>query len=372
MKILIFAPYFYPHKGGVEQYCFELAKRLCKHNRVVVLTSKFRDEAEIENIAGFKVYRLTSWNLIGKTWPVAKPTKKNKGLFKKAISFQPNVIITNTRLFPQSLKGIILAKKIRIKSIHIEHGGSHPKTNNKIFSFLAYIYDQTLGRLTISLADKVITLAKPSALFAQKLGAKNIYIFHNSVDTRFFKPNPKPKNRKGDKETVRILYIGRLIKAKGVEDLISVFKKINRKDLILDIIGEGNYKNKLVEQAKNDQRIKFWGEKDYSEIKKILSQGDIFVNPSYTEGMPTSVLEAGAMGLACIATDVGGTNEIIENNKNGFLFKPHDGLNLNKFLEKIIYDKKLRDKFSQRIQKKITKKFSWDRNIKKFENLLKD
>ncbi len=87
--------------------------------------------------------------------------------------------------------------------------------------------------------------------------------------------------------------------------------------------------------------------------------------------MPSSVLEAGAIGLPIIATAVGGTEEIIKNYKNGILVKPHNITQLRKKILELIKNKELREKLGRNAQEVVRKKFNWDNNIKRFVEILK-
>lgn len=90
----------------------------------------------------------------------------------------------------------------------------------------------------------------------------------------------------------------------------------------------------------------------------LYNSVDIFINPSYSEGLPTTVLEAGLMKCAVVATNVGGTSEIIENEKDGLLCKP-EVLDITKKLETVIKDKGLREKIAENLHKRVFKQFSW-------------
>ena len=105
---------------------------------------------------------------------------------------------------------------------------------------------------------------------------------------------------------------------------------------VLLIVGEGPYKNRLMKIAQGSgcRDIYFLGARTQEEIVNILNATDIFVNPSYSEGLPTTVIEACAVGVPVIATDVGGTREIIREGVNGFLISPQD----QKMLYSRIYD----------------------------------
>jgi len=108
------------------------------------------------------------------------------------------------------------------------------------------------------------------------------------------------------------------------------------------------------------------GQKEQGEVIKILNSSDIFVNPSHSEGLPTSVLEAGAAGLAIVATDVGGTKEIIDDGKTGFLVSPSDKEALKEKICQLIENKKLREDFGRNIHKFVKENFDWDEITEKW------
>ena len=364
-KVLIFAPYFYPHKGGLENFCLEIANRLSKKGfEVSVATSIINNEKIFENANGINIYRFCTRNILGGTYPIVLFNKSNKKTWKKLKDEKFDISITNTRFFLLSLFGQQFAKKNNIRSFHIEHGTCHPQLKNILARFCAYLYDQTLGRITIKLADKVIAISEAAAKFAHQLGANKIDIIYNSIDTSLFKIN------QNNKRNNTIIYIGRLIEAKGIQDLIQAVNNLSTDEYELLIIGDGNYKNILKNLAQENPKIKFLGEKNQAEIILLLNKSLIFVNPSYSEGLPTSVLEAGAMENAVIATDVGGTNEIIINGENGFLIPIKRPDIIEEKLNILISNHSLQEKFSNNIQQTIKSKFDWNTNIEKLANLL--
>jgi glycosyltransferase involved in cell wall biosynthesis len=94
--------------------------------------------------------------------------------------------------------------------------------------------------------------------------------------------------------------------------------------------------------------------------------------PSIKEGLPYVLLEAGLNSLPIVASDTGGINEIVENNKNGFLFFPKD---INAFamgLEKLISDENLRKQFGVESKKKIVESFDINKMIDKTEDLYRN
>lgn len=368
MKAVIFSPYFYPHRGGLEQFSWELSTRMAKFGHtIIVVSSKIGPEKHIEHIDGIRIVRLDTYDLMGSTFPIPKFNNTNKKLLQGIFSEKIDTVITNTRFFPLTLCGVWLAKKHKIKSFHIEHGTCLPNLPNSFKRFIAYLYDQIFGKLVFKLTDKCLAISKASADFSETLGGKNVEIIYNAVDTDFFRSSPATGTSDG---ITRIIFVGRLVKAKGVQDLICALGNIQTDKLRLSIVGTGNYEKELKALAKNDDRIIFIGQKNKGEIRNLLNESDIFINPSYSEGLPTSVLEAGAMELTIIATDVGGTKEIIEDNINGFLVQPHQPIEISEKIKIILEGNKTVKSVRRNIRQTVLDKFSWNKNVNKFIDYL--
>jgi glycosyltransferase len=129
-----------------------------------------------------------------------------------------------------------------------------------------------------------------------------------------------PEMRKKEKKTdqVSLGFVGRLVKLKGVDLLISAFADLvlENPHLTLQIVGDGEERESLEKQVKNlglEGKVQFLGFQDREEIQeRLLPSWDIFVNPSLQEGLPTTVIEALFAQCITVATDVGGTREIAD------------------------------------------------------------
>ena len=97
---------------------------------------------------------------------------------------------------------------------------------------------------------------------------------------------------------------------------------------------------------------------------------DIFVNPSYSEGIPTSVIEASLLGKSIIATDVGGTREIITGDGDGFLIRPGQSDGLAEKLRLLANDTGLRRAIAEKARECVRNKFSWERATSQYLSLL--
>lgn len=142
---------------------------------------------------------------------------------------------------------------------------------------------------------------------------------------------------------LKILYVGRLVEGKGLRFFIHALSKINHFDFSLTIIGDGAIKKDLIELVKNlnlYNKIKFKGFVNFSEkLLKEYSSHDVFVMPSFSEGLPQVIFEAMARGIIVVATNVGGIPGQIKNKVNGFLFDPGNENQLLNILNQIVSNK---------------------------------
>ncbi|PIZ52030.1 hypothetical protein COY27_01595 [Candidatus Woesearchaeota archaeon CG_4_10_14_0_2_um_filter_33_13] len=373
MKILFFTTNFYPYAGGLENYVLNLSTGLIKRGiQADVLTFNYGRLPSYENYQGINIYRIPSKSVLGKTYSIPRWNKQTKRMLKELGDQKYDYINTQTRFFLSTLLGWWFAKKNKIKLIHTEHGNVFVKHDNKLIQLIAWIYDQSLGRLIFKSAWKVIGISKPCCDFAIKMGAnpKKVVYIPNSIDvTKYKKVKTDLRQKLGiPKENKIITFVGRLIYAKGVQDLILACKGISGVTLL--IVGDGPYRKELENLAK-EQRVNalFVGNKDQKGVIESLSITDIFVNPSYSEGMPTSVLEAAAMGLPIIATNVGGTKEIVGEGNTINLITPNQPEVIKIRIKQFIKDNYLFRKSSKIIKERIKNRFSWKRTLEFYKRL---
>ena len=175
------------------------------------------------------------------------------------------------------------------------------------------------------------------------------------------------------------IYAGRLLYDKGIKELVKAFDKIDQSRFPskLWIIGFRDSKN-ISAIKKSD--IETWGKKrnisilePSNSMETVLSKVSCFVLPSYREGMPRSILEACAMELPIICTDVPGCRDIVTNNLNGYLCKPQDDQSLFEAMKKM-----LRLSIEQRLKmgaegrKRVEQSFSEEIVIKKALDVIDD
>jgi glycosyltransferase involved in cell wall biosynthesis len=171
---------------------------------------------------------------------------------------------------------------------------------------------------------------------------------------------------------VRILFLGWVTKNKGIYDLVNAIKEIRDKNFIVEIAGNGDeFKNleSLLEKEGLSKKVHLlnWV---YGEQKKLLlNRADIFVLPSYREGMPNSLIEAMASHTAIIATRVGGIPDLIRSKINGILVSPGDIDALKNAILYYLEDEERIIKFGERALEHVRENNSVDVAVEKFSKL---
>ena len=146
----------------------------------------------------------------------------------------------------------------------------------------------------------------------------------------------------------RIISVGRFSKEKGYVDLIEIFAKFHQTnpDWHLDLVGDGSERNKIVDRIYQHQLtdyIKVHGYLKKKEINELLSKSSLYIMTSYTESFGIVLIEAMSHGIPCLAfTSADGANELIQNNKNGYLIENRDFDEMIHKMEELANDKNKR------------------------------
>jgi glycosyltransferase involved in cell wall biosynthesis len=212
----------------------------------------------------------------------------------------------------------------------------------------------------------------------------------NGIDTDFFSVTADLRIAAGvirkkygiEDDAVVFSFIGRIVRDKGIGELIAAYKKLHvqfdRKNIYLLFIG--SFEQDLNPLTQSDYqflhehpRVILAGFQD--DVRPWLLASDIFIFPSYREGFPNVVLQACCLGVPCIVSDINGCNEIIVNEKSGLIVKPKDEQQLYEAMktmmvasreEKLLYSKTAR----KQIIENYSQQFVWSELTKEYFKLL--
>lgn len=191
------------------------------------------------------------------------------------------------------------------------------------------------------------------------------------VDMERFSLRPEVVERqKGlrNQDVFTFLFVGRIVGDKGINELVSAFEELHSKRPNCRLVLVGNYEEHLdplkpetLNIIHSTDAIDMVGEKLGEELIAWYAASDCFVLPSYREGFPNVLLEAGALGLPAIVTDINGSREIVENGKNGIIVPPQNRNALHHAMEEMIDEHSMRTKMAANARAMIASRF--DKNF---------
>lgn len=318
--------------GTIYKFRFELLKELAKNNEIFLVSPKTKNQEfflnEITSL-GVKFIEI-EFDRRG-----INPFKDIKILLNYYIflkKIKPNKVLTYT-IKPNIYGGIICQiLKIKYFATITGVGTTFQKENfvKKIVVFLnrialkniEKIFFQNKTNLGIYLENKIIKIEKTKIV--------------NGSGVNLEKFNCEIKKLNFSKQ---ILFIGRIMRDKGIEEFLEAAKRIKEKykdKVEFNILGqyeEVNYK-KIIENLQSQGIVKYLGISN--DVRNEIKNVHCLVNPSWHEGMSNVLLEAGAMKRFLIASDIPGCREIVINNETGFTFEKQNIDDLENKIEKFL------------------------------------
>jgi len=216
--------------------------------------------------------------------------------------------------------------------------------------------------------------------FSSNWYSRKVRLIPRGVDVERFHPSVPPRLRLREKlgisgQTTVIATVAHLVPVKGHPTLIEAFAQVP--DAHLWIVGKPLDKQyeALLKQMVHDldisNRVHFLG--GINDIPALLSEVDIFVLPTWArwrmEGCPVALLEAMACGKACIATDIPGSRDLIEDGRSGILVPPEDPQALAEALHRLISSEDLRIRLGQEARRRVEEHFSIEKEVSAHEAL---
>jgi glycosyltransferase involved in cell wall biosynthesis len=325
----------------------------------------------IENRGGgYLVVRYPAFELIP-NFPVPKLWRP--AFWRALRSAHPSahdVFVSHTRFFLTSAFALLCARAMRRVLLHVEHGSDYVQLNGRLTRRAARAYDLLLGRLLLRRADGVVAISHAAAAFVQRLAGRRATVIHRGMwPERLEATTPDRHVLERAAGRLVISFVGRLIDGKGVPDLLHALARAQGPQAMACIVGDGPRRADLELLAGRlgiSERVVFLGYLPEERAWAVIRASDIVVNPSYTEGLPTAVLEAALMGRAVLATDVGGTSEIVTDEQGGFLVSPHDVYGLCSRLEELLADPSLRERMGGAARVQATGRFDWRVSARRF------
>lgn len=340
---------------------------MSQHYDVTAVSSdkaRLQRYAEAEGVDSFTLgltRKITPFKDLAAVWRLYRFLKKKRPL------------IVHTHTPKAGIVGMLAARWAKVP-IRIHTVAGLPLMEAKGFKFrilkwvekLTYrcaheVFPNSSGLMDFIVSEK---LAEPSKLKVLGNGSSN------GIDTSYFDPSHysesiklEVRNELGFSESDFVfVFVGRLVGDKGINELVEAFSKLSKNNASVKLLLVGPFEENLdplsdgsLKTIQDHPGIVTTGYQE--DIRKYLFAGDALVFPSYREGFPNVVLQAGAMGLPAIVSDINGCNEIVSHEKNGLIVPVKSISELEKAMLRITEDVNLYKRLTGSSREMVTSKF---------------
>lgn len=339
MRIAQLSPYYFPHHGGVESFVRDMSLELTQMGHdVTIITSRFDKSLPLsEEKDGVHIRRVPILATLLRT-PVARklPEQFRNGRF--------DIVHTHT---PPPSFAFTMAKRLR--KMHIPNVVTYHCDSDipsRLISPFVRFVDRFVSRRIIGNATKVLVTTKTYSSTSTNTWKIVPEIVPVSADTRRFHPDEEDResirkrfNLKGKKA---VLFVGRLVRHKGVQFLIDAMRYVGD-DTVLLVVGDGEFSHSLSRLAKGyglGKKVIMLGDVPDSILPSLYRAADVVVVPSTSrlEAFSIAAIEAMASGTPVLVSNIPGVREVIESGVHGLRSEPMDSRNIAEKLEEILLD----------------------------------
>jgi glycosyltransferase involved in cell wall biosynthesis len=264
--------------------------------------------------------------------------------------------------YKANLVGRVAARRVGIPVVAVSRGWTGENRKVRLY--------ESLDRFHLRFMDRVVCVSDGQAAKVIETGVaeRKVVVIRNAARSCSFRdPTPEYRdvlqNLAGGKPGRIIVSAGRLSPEKGFSVLIQAARRIvdTAVDARFVVFGEGELKTPLqqeIDAANLNGRFVLAGYRD--DLDDLLPNADVFVLPSYTEGLPNVILEASAAAVPVVATAVGGTPEVLIDGETGHLVPPGDVDTLASRIAALFADETRRSRMGQAGRRLVQQQFTFD------------
>ena len=339
MDILITVGIFPPDIGGPASFVPKISKYLISKGhkvKIISLSEKenlnYEDEIDVTRISRnlpiiFRWYRTIT--------KIYKSAKNSDLIFVNGLGTETTIAnIFLRKIIIRKIVGDPVWERVYNKKLTTESFDSFQKNKQR----LSIKIQKNIRNWSIKNSNLIITPSEHLKTFVQNIGFENdIYVINNGVEIKQIEKVTL------ENKIIKLVVVSRLVNQKNIDIVIKAVKRIEDKNILLNIVGDGpevnNLKN-LVKEKSLNKRVSFIGKIKNSELHNYLEDADIFIQASNYEGLPHSILEAINYEIPILSTEVGGCSAILNKGERGYIIPmPVSEVEISEGIRKIINNK---------------------------------
>lgn len=379
-KLCVVTHTFLPHVGGIERVVYEQCKRLIQKQFDPMVLTHRNYTAKSYVFDGIRVRCYDSMNIGFRLGiPYAIPQVNSIKTFLETVKAN-DLIHVHGHPYLSSFLASKIAKRYAKPLVLTQHN-TFIEYNN-IWDTAEKLNDLAVGKQVLQEADKIIVVSNATRNYVLSLGADlaKIEVLHNGVDLNRFKPMPEVKGEMRKKLSISeaacvVVTVRRLVYKNGIDTLLDSAEIAVRKNpkLVFVVVGKGpdfeEVKERIVKLGMQ-RNFRLTGFVSDEDLPFYYNVADLFALPSKSgEGLPLVTLEAMACGLPAVATNVGGTSEVMDE-EYGRVVPPNSPYSLAEAILELSCKELTALKKKLRIM--MEQKYSWDRNVEKLGKIYEE
>jgi len=274
----------------------------------------------------------------------------------------------NKRAFWRDLAYLLVARAMRRRTVYQVHGGDLPE----IFVGGSTI-SKALMRRVLGLPQAIVLLAQSEAIaYRAFVPAARVEVIPNAIDLL---PSERVATRSPSNAPLRVVYVGRLIRAKGIFEILQAVREVQDRGVAVNvtIAGDGPDAAELMAAASQlgiDQHVSFVGPVFGEDKSRLWAEADVFAFPTYhPEGLPYALLESMAFGVVPITTAVGAIPDVMEDGLQGLLVPAKDPQALAACILRLDADRAEMERMGRSGQKRIREHYTLEIMARAFQAL---
>jgi len=368
-RILLCSDYLPPSDGGVEQVVEKLAVNLLDRGfQVGVFTLTDQNQTvNLEDTPGVSFYASSATDLTDSIGLQSMVSLSALTEFLDVVDdFQPDIVHAHNRFFYTSALAALYSLWSDYELVTTLHLGDIDMISG-VGGAAAKAFEQSISRFIISRSSQVIGVSRAVESIGRSLGAADTIVVRNAVDVEAFSPSETT-----DKS---IVYIGRLVRNNGVQDLLAATPQIleEHPDATVHIVGSGP----LEETVRTTIRSEGIGDSvqlhSYIEdISDAYDMATVFCRPSYSEGLPLTMLEAMSSQVVPVVTDIAGVSEVVTDGETGALLEPGDIGQLEAHITELLSDPDYRETIAAAARDYVIDNLTWEQRTERVINVYQE
>lgn len=366
LKILMWADTFLPEIGGAEIIVNELILQYVSLGHEVLLFTVGNDSQKIEDVNGFRIYRLSKREMLDAIHHCKfGMLKKVRAEVEKLINyFQADLVHCHTSLWIYSLlfvwifRGLINCPMLITIHLALKQGALDNKLAvvEELFSLATFI-------TCVSHANKEVLAEKHPSI------SKKLLVVHNGWKKSFLTINALPE------KPINILFVGRLVEQKGVDTLLRAFSLVlqDHQDVMLNIAGDGVERKNLeiiANQLMINQQVQFLGWIQPEAVLDLINESTLVVMPSRHEGFSIVALQVAQVGRPLIASRIESLMEMVVDRETGLLATCDDANSFAEAIKTLINNIEFATTLGLNAKKRAEKLFSIEKMTKNYLDIL--